>query len=106
MLALAAMATLGSGLGIYFVLTTRRKTWIIVELLLLVVPVLVWLLASRSENPAISQSAGRWLSCLVFQNLALTAFSLTRCFDRAGYARAIQLGAELGVDAETVEELL
>ncbi len=47
-----------------------------------------------------------WIPAAFAANVTLGVYSLTRFFDHAGHERAVELGAMLGMDRESVEQLL
>lgn len=64
---------------------------------------------TAAEVAALSLTGHRvapWLLAAFAANVALAIYSLTRVFDRAGHERAVELGAMLGMDRESVEQLL
>jgi hypothetical protein len=83
-----------------FVVLTRRRAWMVVELLLHGWSAAAWFIASAAAKPS------EYLPLVLCANCALLAYSLTRVFDRASRARAMRLGQELGLDPYTVEDAL
>jgi hypothetical protein len=83
-----------------FVVSSRLRAWMIVELLMHGWSAAAWFIASAAAKPS------EYLPLIACANFALLAYSVTRLFDRASRARALQLGQELGLDPDTVEEAL
>jgi hypothetical protein len=83
-----------------FVVLSRRRTWMVVEVLLHGWSAAAWFIASTAAKPS------EYLPLIPCANLALLAYSATRLFDRASRARALRLGQELGLDPDRIEEAL
>jgi hypothetical protein len=69
-----------------FVVLSRRRTWMVVEVLLHGWSAAAWFIASTAAKPS------EYLPLIPCANLALLAYSATRLFDRASRARALRLG--------------
>ncbi len=83
-----------------FVVLSRLRAWMVVELLMHGWSAAAWFIASTAAKPS------EYLPLVPCANLALVAYSVTRLFDRASRARALRLGQELGLDPNTVEDAL
>jgi hypothetical protein len=69
----------------------------------------VFAVATAAEVAALSLTGhpvAAWTLAAFAANLTLAVYSLTRFLDHAGHERAVELGAMLGMDRESVEQLL
>jgi hypothetical protein len=108
-----AQAFLGGLLGAIVatgvVLLSRSWAWVWAEGLIHAGSVWVWVVATRPVAGKLALQHREylaWLPVLLVGNIALAAYSLSRLFDRASQARAIELGKVFGLDAGEVQRRL
>jgi hypothetical protein len=105
-IAVAVFAMLFGAFGTFFVLMTRHAMWIPIALALHASSLGLLIFASQPGNFLLRVSAEKWTSALIIANVALVVYSLTRLWDRASHARAVELAESLGIDAATLDDLL